>query len=232
MSTFVILLISIIIVLVINMLILKGVRGGLKHIAWNKKGSKWIIITYVSILLLAVVVYEFIPFNGDEVITQKEFQKLENENLTFNQAFRNNEVNKLDSKFLEEEISQELSGDTLHIVSPSSDHPTAKVYVDWTDSKKQLVEGKVYRTNLTMYGIDFKEKIQLSKIELEGDKLIIQEPAEKELRFYRFSNQLAVLSIDGLFQRYEYGRASGDTYIYLKVPKHINVVDEMGFQIY
>lgn len=225
-------IIPFIIVLAITWLILRTVKKATKRVSTNQRLNKAVIIVYAGLLLLAPIVYAFLPDDGEEMITQKEYQQLENENRAFNQAFGNKEASKLDTKFLVEEWTQELEGDTFSIVSPGSDWPRVRMFVEWTDTKERLVEGKMYRTNLYMYGLNLKDKVPLLKMQWEGNELLIEEPSIKEINFYGFSNQL--VSLSGILPRHEYGSLSmqGATYIYLKVPKHMNVVDEMGFLLY
>lgn len=222
----------ILIILVISWVIQRGVKRAVKYIGWNRRLNKWVIGAYVAILLLSVVVYEVLHVEGEETITTKEFKKLETENDIFEQAFLRKEVSNLNSSFLVEEWTKELEGEEVNIISPGSDHPTVKVYVEWTDSKEQLVEGKVYRTNLVMYGMNLKGIIPVSKMEWEGDQLVIKNSANQEITFYKFSDKLASLSFNDHILESEFGQLRGETYVHLKVPKHINVVDELGFQLY
>lgn len=224
--------IPILLILLFSWFIRIGMKNLSKRIILTKRLAKGIILSYISVLFLAVVVYELMPANAEEVISINELKELENENQVFDEAFRKNEVSNFHKDFLVEEWTHELEGDTFHIVSSNSDYVSAKVYVEWTDSKEQLVEGKVYRTNLFIYGMNMNEKIPFSKVKWEGDQLIIKEPTEQEYKYYRFSNNLAILTINDVFPSNETVRVQGETYLYLTVPKHMNVVDEMGLQLY
>lgn len=224
--------IPILLILLFSWFIRVGMKNLSKRIVLTKRFAKGIILSYISVLFLAVVVYELMPANEEEIFTKSDLEKLDNENQVFDEAFRKNEVSKLHKNFLVEEWTHEVEGDTFYIVNSNSDYPTAKVYVEWTDSKEQLVEGKVYRTNLFIYGLNMKEKIPFSKFKWEEDQLIIEEPTEQEYKYYRFSNNLTILTINDVFPSNETVRVQGETYLYLTVPKHMNVVDEMGLQLY
>lgn len=224
--------IPILLILLFSWFIRIGMKNLSKRIILTKRLAKGIILSYISVLFLAVVVYELMPANAEEVISINELKELENKNQVFDEAFRKNEVSKLHKDFLVEEWTHEIEGDTFHIVSSNSDYLPAKIYVEWTDSKEQLVEGKVYRTNLFIYGMNMKDRIPFSKVKWEEDQLIIEEPTEQEYKYYRFSNNLAILTINDVFPSNETVRVQGETYLYLTVPKHMNVVDEMGLQLY
>ena len=116
--------------------------------------NKWVLCIYVGVLLLAAVVYELISANGEDVVAPKEYTMFKNENIIFQEAFENNVESKLDPKFLVEEWIEELEGDTLEIISIGSNFPTERLNIEWTDSKEQLVEAKVYKTHSYMEGIN------------------------------------------------------------------------------
>ncbi|QFG00492.1 hypothetical protein PB01_17720 [Psychrobacillus glaciei] len=201
-----------------------------KRIILTGRFNKRLISSYVIILLLATVVYGFIPATGYRVVSSKDYQGFKEENEVFEQAFRNNEEGKLDSKFLVEEWTQQLEDDTLEIIFRGSYKLNLKVHVEWTDSKEQLVEGKVYRTNIIRYELNMTDKIPMSTIQWEDNHLVITEPQNKEVTFYSFSNELGLLSKEMYLSDYELSWLGGDMYIYLKVPKHMNVIDKDGLQ--
>ena len=135
---------------------------------------------------MAVVVYEFIPANGDEVVAPKEYTIFKNENEIFQQAFENNEESKFDPKFLVEEWTQELEGDTLEIISKGSKFPTERLNIEWTDSKEQLVEAKMYKTNSYMDGINLGEEIPLSTVEINDNQIILTAPPPERANILSF----------------------------------------------
>ncbi|SES36821.1 hypothetical protein [Psychrobacillus sp. OK032] len=212
--------------------ILRVAKSTSNRFNWSQRLNKWVLYIYVGILLLAAFVYELISANGDEIVAPKEYTMLKTENKVFQQAFENNEESKFDPNFLVEEWTQELEGDTLEIISIGSNFPTERLNIEWTDSKEQLVEVKMYKTHSYMDGINLGEEIPLSKIEIKDKQIILKAPPHKELTYYRFSNELAALSIVDSLDVREQRRVLGYTYIYLKVPKHINVIDKDGLQFY
>ncbi|KQL35211.1 hypothetical protein [Psychrobacillus sp. FJAT-21963] len=224
--------IPILLILLFSWFIRVGMKNLSKRIVLTKRLAKGIILSYVSVLLFAVILYELMPANEEEIFTKSDLEKLENENQVFDEAFRKNEVSKLHKDFLVEEWTHEIEGDTFHIVSSNPDYLPAKVFVEWTDSKEKRIEGKMYRTNLFINGMNMKDRIPFSKVKWEGDQLIIEMPTEQEFKYYRFSNNLAILTNNDVFPSNETVIVHGETYLYLTVPKHMNVVDEMGLQLY
>ena len=224
-------LLSLLLLSFILWLLVRWIMKVSKQMSWNHRINKWIVLIYFGVLLLSAIVYEFLPENGEKVVTEDELQLLIEENEAFETALRNEEVSKLDSKFLVEEWTKELEGNKLALISSNSEQFGVRpmVYVEWIDSKDQYVEGKVYQTNITMKGINMNGKVPIMNVDLEDDRLVIGEQMEQELKFYRFSNELAIAEINS--SDYEKD-ARGYTYIYLKVPKHIELVDEMGLQLY
>lgn len=215
-------------ILFLMWLIFRATRSVTSRIKWSQRLYKWVICSYVGILLIAVVVYTFLPSTGDKVITETEYEDFIKENDAFESAFGNAEGNKLDQKFLLESSSHELKGNTLEVVLHGSSYP--KLNIEWTDSKEQTVEVEVYQTNVSTYGINLKGKIPLSTINWEGNQLVITEPPQQELNYYQFSDGLVALSF--LEDARQYNLIGGIMYLYLKVPKHMNVIDESGLQFY
>lgn len=232
MDTWMVAILPLIVLLFLIWIFLRLGRNVTKQINWTKRLSKWILYVYVGMLLLAIVIYEIIPTNGDELVSPKEYTIFKNENKIFQESFENNEESKFDSKFLVEEWTQELEGDTLEIISKGSQFPIERLNIDWIDSKEQLVEVKMYKTHSYMDGINVGEEIPLSTVEINDKQIILTAPSPKELTYYLFSNELSVLSIVNSLDIWEQRRVIGHTYIYLKVPKHINVIDKDGLQFY
>lgn len=229
MDTWVVAILPLLVLLFLIWIFLRLGRNVTKHINWTKRLSKWMLYVYLGILLLAIVAYEFIPTNGDEIVAPKEYTIFKNENKIFQESFENNEESKFDSKFLVEEWTQELEGDTLEIISKGSQFPIERLNIEWTDSKEQLVEVSMYKTHSYMDGINLGEEIPLSTVEINDNQIILTAPSPKERTYYLFSNELSIVnSLDIWEQR----RVIGHTYIYLKVPKHINVIDKDGLQFY
>lgn len=224
--------IPLIILLFLIWLFLRFGRNATKHINWTKRANKWIVYIYVIILVVAVIVYVFIPAKGSEILTQKEYTKIKKENEVFLQAFGEKEESKLDPKFLVKEWTQQLEGDTLDIISKGSNFPTEMLNIEWTDSKEQMVDVKMYRTYSYMNGLNLDGEVPLPTIEMKDDQIILTASPQKELTYYRFSNELASISLMESFDDWKQRGVLGNTYIYLKVPKHINVIDKDGLLFY
>ncbi|MFJ8064984.1 hypothetical protein ACIQYS_10170 [Psychrobacillus sp. NPDC096426] len=219
-------------ILFITWRILRVAKSTSNRINWSQRLNKWVLCIYVGVLLVALVMYELTSSNGDELLAPKEYTMFNYENKVFQQAFENNEESKFNPKFLVEEWTQELEGDTFEIISNGSKFPTERLNIEWTDSKEQLVEVKMYKTHSYMDGINLGEEMRLSTVEINDNQMIFTAPSPKELTYYRFSNELLALPIVDSLDAREQKRVIGHTYIYLKVPKHINVIDKDGLQFY
>ena len=216
----------------ISWLLIKWVIRVSKRMSWIPSINKWIVIIYFGILLLSVFVHVLLPENEGKIITDSEIQQLQKENDAFEIAFRDGEAKKLDSKFLVDEWARELGGYTLNINTTHLNSIRPKVYVEWIDSKESEIEAKLYQTNINLYGINIDDKVPKIKIEWEDEQLIIKSPPSQDLNYYIFSNSFPILGILDFESAHNRIGAHGNTYIYLKVPKHINVVDETGLQFY
>lgn len=197
----------------------------------NLRLNKIIITVYVGILIASGVVYELLPKETMlEKLSVEELVQLQTENNSFQKSLLKLEENKFNQKFLKEEWSHELSGNTLSLEYKGNDPYSTKVVVEWIDSTDLKVEGIEYRTHINVFGLKIEDRIPLNELDWNGDQLVIQEPSEQELNLELFSNELYSLKQSLLDE--EIRMVRGFTYIHLKVPKHIEIVDPLGLQIY
>lgn len=197
----------------------------------NLRLNKIIITVYVGILIASGIVYELLPKETMlEKLSVEELVQLQTENNSFQKSLLKLEENKFNQKFLKEEWSHELSGNILSLEYKGNDPYSTKVVVEWIDSTDFKVEGIEYRTHINVYGLKIEDRIPLNELDWNGDQLVIHEPSEKELNLELFSNELYSLKQSLLDE--EIRMVRGQTYIHLKVPKHIEVVDPLGLQMY
>ena len=193
--------------------------------------NKIIIIIYFTLLIVCGAVYEILPKEPMiEQLSVEKLTQLQTENNSFQRSLLKQEENKLNQKFLKEEWSHDLSGNILSLNYIGNESFSTKVLIEWIDSEEQKIEGKVYRSNINEYGLEMGDRIPLHEVEWNGNQLVIHEPSEQQLIFELFSNKLYSLNqtlLDG-----EIRMVRGLTYIHLKVPKHIEIVDPLGMQMY
>lgn len=192
--------------------------------------NKIVIMVYFSLLIGVGVVYEILPKETIvELLSEEQLQQLQTENEVFEEKLLKQEESKLSQKFLKEEWTHEISGNTLTLGYIGNDSYSTKVVVEWIDSTAQKIEGKVYRSHINFYGLKIEDKIPLHEAEWKGNELVIHEPVEQEFTFDQLSNELKVFQ---QMDTTEIRMVRGFTYIHLKVPKHIEIVDPLGLQMY
>ena len=193
--------------------------------------NKIMIISYLTILITCGAVYEILPkATMVEQLSGEELIQLQTENNSFQRSLLKQEENKLNQEFLKEEWSHELIGNTLSLEYNGNDPYSTKVVVEWIDSTDQKIEGKVYRSHINIYGLVMEDRIPLHEVEWTGTQLIVQEPSEQRLTFDLFSNKL--YSLNQTLYYDEIRMVRGYTYIHLAVPKHIEILDPLGLQMY
>lgn len=196
----------------------------------NLRINKMIIVIYTGILITSGVVYEFLPKESiSEQLSVEELKQLQTENSVFEETLLKHEEGKMSRRFLKEQWSHVLSGNTLSLEYIGNDLYSTRVVVEWIDSENQIIDGKVYRSHINVYGLEMEGRIPLHKVKWNGNQLIIHEPTEQQLTFEQFSNEFY------LFQQpdeEEIRMVRGLTYIHLKVPKQIEIVDPLGLQMY
>lgn len=196
----------------------------------NLRINKMIIVIYTGILITSGVVYELLPKESiSEQLSVEELKQLQTENSVFEETLLKHEEGKMSRRFLKEQWSHVLSGNTLSLEYIGNDLYSTRVVVEWIDSDNQIIDGKVYRSHINVYGLEMEGRIPLHKVKWNGNQLIIHEPSEQQLTFEQFSNEFY------LFQQpdeEEIRMVRGLTYIHLKVPKQIEIVDPLGLQMY
>ncbi|MEK4247224.1 hypothetical protein MKZ20_18175 [Psychrobacillus sp. FSL K6-2684] len=231
MFVFLVAFLPIVLIIVVALILIQLFKKRKRSFNGSFKLKKYIIFTYIVILLMATLVFELIPSNHSNLLKKEEVQDLEAENKALEEALKNSETNSLTEKFLIEEWTQELSGTNLSIGYEGIDTYSTRFVVEWTDSSDQVVEGKVYRTNTLIFGIPMEEKIPLHMIYWSGNHLVSKEITGQKVEFNKFSNSLTILPDDSN-EVFSYENVRGVTYIHLKVPKHIEIDDPLGLQIY
>ena len=229
---FIVGLLPIVLILLISFILIRGIKKGTKNLNGSLQLKKYIIITYIVILFMAMFVYELIPNNHLEISTKEEIQELEEENIQLEETIRNFQENNLTEKFLVEEWTHKLSGDTLALGYEGTDSYSVRFIVEWTEDNNEVVEGKVYRSNIFISGIRSNEIIPLHELYWAGNSLSVKEPIGKNLEFSEFSNRLVALPETSSSETYSYMNVRGMTYIHLKVPKDIEIFDPLGLQLY
>ena len=229
---FIVGLLPIVLILLISFVLIGGIKKGTKNLHGSLQLKKYIVFAYIVILFIAMLVYELMPNNHLELLTEEEVQVLEVENIELEEALKNYEENNLTERFLIDEWSHELSGNTLSIGYEGTDSYSTRFVVEWTDAKNQLIEGKEYRSNFIIEGILLDKIIPLHELYWAGNHLSVKEPIGINLEFSEFSNRLVNLPKASSGETYSYQNVRGMTYIHLKVPKHIEIDDALGLQIY
>lgn len=218
-------LIPVVIVLIIVLFLVNKIKY-----KGNLRINKMIIVIYTGILITSGVVYELLPKESiSEQLSVVELKQLQTENSVFEETLLKHEEDKMSRRFLKEQWSHVLSGNTLSLEYIGNDLYSTRVVVEWIDSDNQIIDGKVYRSHINVYGLEMEGRIPLHKVKWNGNQLIIHEPSEQQLRFEQFSNEFY------LFQQpdeEEIRMVRGLTYIHLKVPKQIEIVDPLGLQMY
>lgn len=218
-------LIPVVIGIIIVLFIVKKIK-----FKGNLRINKMIIAIYIGLLITSGVVYEISPKESKtEQFSIEELIQLQTENSAFEETLLKHEESKLSQKFLKEEWSYELSGNTLSLEYIGNDSYSTRVVVEWIDSENQIIDGKVYRSHINVYGLEMEDRIPLHKVDWNGNQLVIHEPSQQQLTFEQFSNKLNLFI---QIEEQEIRMVRGQTYIHLKVPKHIEIVDPLGLQIY
>ena len=184
--------------------------------------SKGFILLYVFVLIGSVLIFVVLPNKGATALSEQQIEVLYQENMKLEKAFQEKSIKNIDH-MLVDSFTYEVSGKEMALVSDM--HAQTRVWIDWVDSQASFVEGTVYRTN---YVYD-KIKVEPSSVQItwNEDVLSIQHERKVERNIHHIKPALAIEEL----MNNEDKRYFWDTvYIHLKVPKHLEVIDESGLQ--
>ena len=77
-----------------------------------------------------------------EQLSEEQLQRLQTENKVFEEKLLKQEESKLNQKFLKEEWTHEISGNTLTLGYIGNDSYSTRVVVEWIDSTDQKMREK------------------------------------------------------------------------------------------
>ena len=184
--------------------------------------SKGFILLYVFVLIGPVLIFVALPNKGETALSEQQIEVLYQENMKLEKAFQEKSIKNIDH-MLVDSFTYEVLGKEVTLVSDM--HTQTRVWIDWVDSQASVVEGTVYRTNYVYDNI----KVEPNSVQINWneDVLSIKHERKVERNIHLIKPALA---IEELVNNEDKRYFSDTIYIHLKVPKHLEVIDESGLQ--
>lgn len=213
-------------------LVLTGlIAGFLKNLGCNAPINRvqLLISIYFGILLVSLAVFFMIP-NRNFVdlpgsVDPNALQKAEQASLELYSAASQGRLNQLDGVYVKEKWRFDFNGDTLEVVKLDGEYVNTMIVA----KKKEISDGKIqitsYMTRIILEGLDFTEKINAPRVEMEGNKLKISDPVRFEIDLYRYDDASITQFRGKRKARNSQGfqNVIGQQLLYLEVPRHVNL---------
>lgn len=227
-----------IIYLLITIIVVRFIFKKAKHFQLTKRPTKIIIGIYIVLLVASVALYPALTSSDSLYLTDEKVQKQFKANKIFEKNALANKLTEEDEKYLVDKWTYTLKGKELYLKQVSLDEYINKqVIVHWTDERKQQIEGKVYKTRNILYNLDFSEKVKPTVISWSDQHTLnFKKPDPYTLEGNIFTDEIGLFPFANRgFDAFDFDQkigVDGSTYVILKVPKHINVLDENGLRMY
>lgn len=201
----------------------------------SPRRMKWFIGGYTILLFVATVIsYTFFPGNPTESksFSEEEISKIENEQDRMINLALNGTLPKTDGIFIKKKTwAFPYEEKDLKIADKYEQEYDADVFVVSKPSDDGVVEAAHYMGKMIVDGIDFTEKKNSPKINVEESTLRIKSPEGIEMNFTKFSEGFAFdqfTSGQSLLSR-SYFSVHGSEFILLKVPKSVKVSGDFNY---
>ncbi|WP_397536789.1 hypothetical protein [Rummeliibacillus pycnus] len=218
-----------------------------KYMRGNQKFSKIFILIYSCVLLLSPIVYFLLPNKQDlKVLSKAEQQTEVQKHETFAKDLIQGKLAKY-SKYHLEDWLFEVKGDKLglKLLDENGPYPYVRVVVEWIQSDSQQVSAYLYRAPFIQYGLDLTNKIQQPTVTWKSNhSLFIQNPKPIKLNNKIITDKIVAFPFgQSLFENENLDYSSEweaeheidlntSYFLYLKVPKHMDIIDENNMRIY
>lgn len=243
----VIILVAVLVVVILPILfVLKLAK---KYIRCNQKFSKICIILYCCILLLSPIVYFLLP-NQQELKTlskdeqQRKFQVHE----TLAKDLIRGKIEKHKTYHVKD-WTFNVKGNEVDLKllnnAENESNSFVRVFVEWTKSDSQKISASLYRLPYVENNLDLSQNIHEPKIIWKDSRtLSIQNPKPFKIHARIITDKLSILPIQNSMFAYENINLpsewemdhdidlSTSYFLYLKVPNHMDIVDQDNLRIY
>lgn len=193
------------------------------------KVTHWILFIYMGVLVLATLLAPLIVKdsasieNAAQGMTDKQFSG-------FYEKLNTGNLSEIDSKFLIKEMTfKNYNDQQLTIETNTMNEP--QIFVEKKQNSDATIEVFVYSSGLVVDGLDFSNRIKPFQFELIGNQLLIQQ-IYQELNVAIVGNSFPVRQFTGQSLFDHHYSSSGDSVIYLKVPKDLEMNEDNIYLYY
>ncbi|MBY7142134.1 hypothetical protein KFZ56_03315 [Virgibacillus sp. NKC19-3] len=192
------------------------------------KGVFWGLCIYVITLLMAMLVFFFLPIENDTA--EDESGEAVDSPILY-QAVQNGNMDEIDEDYVRGAWNYTFEEDTLDIEAPGNDVNPINIFVEQIDDLTHEVEVVSYQTPTFMNGVNVTNDIPTPEAALVADVLTVRKPEPQDVHFSVFKSEFPIrqFSGDSLFgQRTNH---ISNELIYIRVPERVDVTIDRNMGI-
>lgn len=211
---------------------------GVIHFLSNKFHYKAVVMCgiYLGILLVATVVFYFVPSNDGEVGSEALLDEAayDREISQFYDDLYEGNVDEMDATFLEERLEYTVEGKQLSIEADLSDSGSM-VVIERTTNQDQKVEAFLYKTKTYIDNRDMTDQVRNMSVEWNRDTLSVKKPEEMSIKRTLFQDEFTITQFNGernTTNDAHYASYLGEGMLYLRIPNDVEIVTDSEDYIY
>lgn len=209
-----------IILLIIMALLLRfPVQYVRKHNSFFMKKINWFIGGYLLLLLIAVIVFAFIPkeeaFGEKKEVEARVLKELKE----FHDALSSGDLEQVSSNLVGKKNDFTYQQKSLSIQIYDDQWFGLSIVVEQKESADGVVEASVYKSNIYYQQVDITDLVPAFKVDLQDDTLMIYAPDYNELKLEKVMNSFPIRQFTGERMMSESMDLSGDMVLYVRIPK-------------
>lgn len=215
------------------------IRSKSKTLRTNQQPLKFFIGIYVTILVVAPIIYVVIPKNEMQYLTNTERERLSAENKALHKALLKSKAEGNIDQFLVDEWIQSFKGNSLHLKMENPNKSTyLRVVERKSDSINHQIIGQLYRSNFVEQNLEITNKLNVPTITWRDSKtMTVRNPKVVKLSYVLMSDNGILKSKDSIggnsLLEWEGDRYfESPYYLLLTVPKNVKVTIDEGLRIF
>ncbi|MBU8879951.1 hypothetical protein BGM26_13280 [Bacillus sp. FJAT-29790] len=212
--------------LIISLIIFLTAKSRRKFV--TVKITHWLLMIYVGVLLISMVAA---PFMTEGVLISREKVQEKDIDTVSNDLYNSlseGKLDEIDRKYLLSENSFDYQNPTLKVFS-HYDYGL-QVFVERKTSDDGKIEAYYYTGNLIINGMDFSDKLEPSRFQMNGNTFTIWPPEETHIKISMIKKEFTITQFNG-----EPGIGNmvshAPSIAYLRIPKNLELIDESDISL-
>ncbi|MBM7660210.1 hypothetical protein JOC85_000977 [Bacillus mesophilus] len=203
---------------------------------FSKLNTKWMSGVYCLLLLISFTIFYLLPSDiysySDEEFGSLSPNDVEYDTNAIYDALYKGKIEQTEGVNTNETWEFFYSGDQLSI-NMNEDPTSMLIIAERSDELKGKIEATHYTSKAFIQGLDFSDELHPPYVKLEGETLIIQEPAPLELDYYKLQKEFVITQFDSNKKdhRYIMETSIGVNVLYLKIPKDLEIIGNILYVV-